>query len=185
MTNPHKLASIKAFRRERLSALLDEHGKVGLSKLVDISADYLWQMGKGAGKSARGVNDENAAKIEAALGKPSGWMDGEPPDSASKEQSQSVRLDPLMIDETYTALSELYEESGRVFCSKDDLEKFLHAYQLRVQMPVKPSDKELMAYGRKLAVLAPQGAMKDGRGDSVPPKGTDSGKLPRGVRRKA
>lgn len=73
--SPKTIYIIKARRRDRLARLLDEHGKVQLSKLVDISADYLWQMGKGTGKSARGVNDANARKIEEALGKPAGWMD--------------------------------------------------------------------------------------------------------------
>lgn len=73
--SPKTIYVIKARRRENLARLLDEYGKVQLSRLVDISADYLWQMGKGTGKSARGVNDTNARKIEEKLGKPIGWLD--------------------------------------------------------------------------------------------------------------
>lgn len=66
---------------------MDEHGKVGLSRLVNINADYLWQMGKAAGKSARGCNDENAALIESALGKPRGWLDQDPENEATTTSS--------------------------------------------------------------------------------------------------
>lgn len=69
------IQDIKDRRRRRLASLLDEFGKVRLAAKVDISADYLWQMGKGKGKSRRGVSDNTARKLENALGQPLGWMD--------------------------------------------------------------------------------------------------------------
>lgn len=88
--SPKTIYLIKARRRDNLARLLDEHGKMQLSKLVDISADYLWQMGKGTGKSARGVSDDNARKIENALGKPPGWLDGSSQNAASPPVAPSA-----------------------------------------------------------------------------------------------
>lgn len=84
------IKAVKAFRRQRLAALLDRYSKVELSRLVDINPDYLWQMGKASGKSARGMNDDNARKIEAALKLPPGWMDAEQDENGATTQiSQS------------------------------------------------------------------------------------------------
>ncbi|SEJ55148.1 hypothetical protein [Frateuria terrea] len=152
-----KLQSIKEFRRARLAALLDKHGKTELSRLVDISADYLWQMGKGRGGSARGVSDANAAKIEAALGKPAGWMDGE--ESAPLSQSQPLLLDPVMLAETHRTLRELEEERGRTFFLEDesDAARFVQLYQERAALPKHPSQEDWVQFGRKLAVIAARG----------------------------
>lgn len=77
METKSDIRAIKAARRKKLAALLDKHGKVELSRLTDINADYLWQMGKGEGKSARGVNDNNARKIESGTGNPPFWLDSD------------------------------------------------------------------------------------------------------------
>ena len=183
MPNTRKLEAIKEFRRQRIAALLDQYGKVGLSRIVDISADYLWQMGKGIGKSARGVSDANAAKVETRLGKEPGWMDSDL--SAPEGRSQALRLDPNMLAETHKALRELYQESGRVFSIEEEPARFVQVYQMRAGMSEEPSQDEWIKFGRKLVVMPPQGATGDGRGDGVPAKGTDTGKQPGRVRRKA
>lgn len=77
------IQAIRAARRKKLAALLDKYGKVELSKLTDINPDYLWQMGKGEGKSARGVNDDNARKIERGTGHQPYWMDSDDDASTS------------------------------------------------------------------------------------------------------
>lgn len=68
------LTEIKENRRAFVAFLLDRHGKVRLGELVDINPDYLFQMGKAKGKSARSVSDATAEKIEKALGLKAGVM---------------------------------------------------------------------------------------------------------------
>lgn len=67
MTTKTTLTGVKANRRANLAALLDTYGKTRLGELVDINPDYLFQMGRGAGKSSRSLSDSNAVKIERAL----------------------------------------------------------------------------------------------------------------------
>lgn len=167
----HKLQSVKTFRRQRIADLLDEHGKVGLSKLVDISAAYLWQMGKGSGKSARGVSDENAAKIESKLGKPQGWMDADVP---AQSHSQVMRLDADTLAETARTLRERFGDAGKV-CAliEHEPQLFIRAYELYASRTSDTRTPEMdRALAMKVADLTPQGAMQDERGTSVPTKGT-------------
>lgn len=76
MTNPPAISDLKAARRRRLASLMDEVGQAELARLAEMSPAYLFQMAKGEGKTARGVSDANARKLEAAGGKPAGWLDG-------------------------------------------------------------------------------------------------------------
>jgi hypothetical protein len=155
MADMHSLESLKTFRRNRIAALLDAHGKVGLSSLVDISADYLWQMGKGKGKSARGVSDANAAKIESALGKPPGWMDADAPAREKDRKSQPLRLNPVMLSEVHRVLRELSTDAGKSFDieRESDAVRFLQVLNLRTQMPAKPSKEEWTRYGARVAAI--------------------------------
>lgn len=166
-----KLQAVKALRRQRVAELLDAHGKVGLSKLVDISAAYLWQMGKGTGKSRRGVNDENAAKIESKLGKPPGWMDGE---VASPSHSQVLRLDAETLVEAARTLRERFGDAGKV-CALIEHQPhlFMEAYALYANRTSDTRTPEMdRALAMKVADLTPQGASTDERGTEVPTQGT-------------
>lgn len=99
-----RLAHLKDTRRQRLAALLDKHGQTKLHELTGIAEAYLWQMAKGEGKSRRGVSDDNAARIEAALELPAGWLSGADPSAASAQgeravtpPSQAARPDPFTL----------------------------------------------------------------------------------------
>lgn len=186
MANTRKLEAIRSLRRQRIADLLDVHGKVGLSKLTDISADYLWQMGKGVGKSARGVSDANAAKIEIKLGKPAGWMDSEGSETAAGRHSQPLRLDPEMLAETHRALRRAEEAEGRPFSleNESNAARFVLVYEMRAAMPPKLTEDELVEFGRKLAAIITPTGGDDGRGNGVPAHGTGAGKMARGLRRK-
>jgi len=87
---PSNLARVREIRRANLSALLDKHGQAKLHELTGIAAAYLWQMGKGDGKTRRGISDATAEKIEAALELRPGSLSvaGMP-----QQQSQPGRLD--------------------------------------------------------------------------------------------
>lgn len=65
----------KAIRRKNLARLIDEYGQTRLAEMTGIAPAYLYQMGKGRGESKRGISDEKARAIEAALGLSPGWMD--------------------------------------------------------------------------------------------------------------
>lgn len=171
MADTHKLQAIKAFRRQRIAALLDEYGKVRLATMVDISAAYLWQMGKGTGKSKRGVSDENAAKIESKLHKPTGWMDAE---LAQSSHSQDLRLDPDTLSETARALRERFGDDAKV-CDliQHEPERFMRAYELYANSTSDTRTPEVdRALAMKVADLTPQGASTDERGTPVPTQGT-------------
>jgi hypothetical protein len=124
------LDEIRDTRRKRLAALLDEYGKTRLAAMVDVSADYLWQMGKGAGQSARGISDKNAAKIEAGAGKPAGWLSG----SVANAGSQPVRLDPEMIRDVAQSLQDVFREQGWDFRIEESADLFAEYYEERVRM---------------------------------------------------
>lgn len=68
------LTSIKEVRRDRLRLLWDTVGGTELARLTEIDKAYLYQMAMGKGANARGVSDENAELIEAAVKKPKGWL---------------------------------------------------------------------------------------------------------------
>lgn len=54
---------------------MESYGQTELQKATLLPAAYLYQMSHGTGKNARGVNDEKARLIEAALTLENGWMD--------------------------------------------------------------------------------------------------------------
>lgn len=132
MAADSKLRTIKETRRNRLASLLDEYGKTTLAEMTDISGDYLWQMGKGVGKSGRGVNDENAAKIERGAGKAPGWLSGE--DVPSVPPSQSMRLDPDMIRDVALVLQSVFKEDGKVYRVEEYPELFAEFYEERANL---------------------------------------------------
>jgi hypothetical protein len=174
MTAAPKLQSIKEFRRQRIAALLDKYGKTKLSQLVDIPANYLWQMGRGVGKSARGVSDEKAAKIEAKLEKETGWMD--PDQTAAHSDSQTVRLDATMVRQVAMALENRYKKVGG-YSLRDRPEDFVIAYEIRYGMTDAYVSPEVFNLIIQHADLSPQGASADGRGsDSASTDGPSGGK---------
>lgn len=72
---------LRTTRRTNLASLFDHYGQTDLHEKLQaggathISASYLYQMAKAIGKQARGVNDDTARSIEAALTLSTGWMD--------------------------------------------------------------------------------------------------------------
>lgn len=142
--------------------------------------------GKGS-RPTRMLSGDNLVHVAKRLGVTPEWIitGKEAVKFASDQQSHSVRLDPDMIAETHKALRELYHDNRRIFNIEDEPARFLQVYQTRAGMSDEPSQDEWIAFGRKLAVLVPQGATKDGREDGVPTQGTGAGKQPGGIRRKA
>jgi hypothetical protein len=127
-----------------------------------------------------------ARGIEENLGLEHGWLDrpqwtGE---SALLQHSQSMRLDPNMIAATHKTLRDLCHERGYVYNIEDDPVRFVLLYQEKMAMPANPTPAEEMEFDKKLAVLAPQGAIVNGRGVGVPAKGAGKKNVARGVRRK-
>lgn len=69
------MRDLKKIRRHNVSLLMDSYGQAELSKLTGLAEGFLYQMSKGTGKNARGVNDENARLIEAGTTLEDGWLD--------------------------------------------------------------------------------------------------------------
>jgi hypothetical protein len=91
------LKAIKEARRRKLASLLETASKFELGKTLDMNPDYLWQMAKGSGKSARGISDKTARAIEVKLGKPTHWMewDGDHPPAPVASQSAGLLYDNI------------------------------------------------------------------------------------------
>jgi hypothetical protein len=91
------IKAIKEARRRKLAALLEGTSKFELGKRLDMNPDYLWQMAKGQGGSARGISDKTARKIEEKLGKPTNWMEWDGDHPPVQAASQAVGPDFLKI----------------------------------------------------------------------------------------
>lgn len=175
MPSPRKLQSLKDARRQRLAALLDEHGKTRLGELVGISGDYLWQMGKGKGTSARGISDATAAKIERGTGNPPGWLDGE---SVNGVTYQTVgALDLEMVRDVAQALQDIFADDGRVYRIDRFPELFVEFYEARVRMEEINPTADAMLVGKWIERY--EGEHQDGRVSSVPAARADKAKAGR------
>jgi transcriptional regulator with XRE-family HTH domain len=101
-------------------------------------------------------------------------------EAAVDQGSQQVRLDPAMLAETHKACRVFAERQGRVFSVETDPARFLQVYLDRQRLSAEPSQDELIEFGSRLAsIMAPQGAVADGRNDGVPTVGTDERKVAR------
>jgi transcriptional regulator with XRE-family HTH domain len=131
--------------------------------------------GKGS-RPTRMISGDNLVSVAKFLGLTPEWIiTGKGKKSASDQGSQSVRLDPLMIAETHRALREVYEEEGRVYRIEAEPARFMRVYELRASMSNTPSQEEWVQFGMKLAaVMTPQGADIDGRGNAAPAQGAHS-----------
>lgn len=69
------LKETKAIRRYNMTLLMDSWGQTELQKMTGVPAAYLYQMSHGTGGNARGLSDDKARAIEAALTLEQGWMD--------------------------------------------------------------------------------------------------------------
>jgi len=95
--NPElSLAALKQARREKLGALLQQWGTSELSRRTGINPNYLFQMGRATGSSARPVSDKIVERVEAALSMPGYFSDSGtlsasslPPRPASPKLSSS------------------------------------------------------------------------------------------------
>lgn len=127
-----------------------------------------------------------ARDLEKKLGYEPGWLDHPqwPGGSAHLQHSQVMRLDPNMIAATHKTLRDLCHDAGYVYNIEDDPVRFVLLYQEKMAMPTSPTPADEMEFEKKLAVLAPQGAMVNGRGVGVPAKGVGKKNVARRVRRK-
>lgn len=64
----------KAWRRARLTELMETVKPTRLAEVTGLSAAFLFQMAKGKGKNARNVNDDHVTLIERGTGR-AGWFD--------------------------------------------------------------------------------------------------------------
>jgi len=130
---------------------------------------------------ARQPSLDEVPVIARGLGVSVGELFGEAPD-----QSQSVRLDPTMLAETYAALSEIYEEElGRPFKLDLESERFVLVYEARSQMSRSLSSKEERMFAIKVSAIVRQtGAELHGSRDGVSAEGPDKGSVARRVQRK-
>lgn len=167
---------------EAAEAIGCERGTVGMweapSSAVDsVSGDYLLDVAR-----AYQVRPEYINTGKGDDGFP--WSSGA--DAAMPSRSQSVRLDPVMLSQTYKALLSLEPEADHPLslANLDDAAHFMQVYEMRAAMPAVPSDEEWIEFGRKLATLTPTGG-DDGRGGGLmPTEGSHKSKVAGKVRRK-
>jgi hypothetical protein len=170
---------------ERLYGIAADHGDhspASVARRLNVSAQRLgnWE--------TRGISKAGALDAQDCYGADANWLrTGSGARTAPQQQSQSLRLDPVKLSEVHRALRELSKDAGKSFDIERDADsaRLLQAYEIRVQMPAKPSHEEWTRYGMRLArIMATQGAAPDGRRDSVPTEGTDTGRVARRIRGK-
>ena len=102
------------------------------------------------------------------------------------DESQPQRLDPVMIAESYAALSEIYlEECGVPYDLTVEPERFVLVYEARSRMTKNPSASDERRFGAKVAeIVRLKGADLHGQRDGVSAKSPDKGGMAGRVQRK-
>lgn len=180
-------------RHRNLLAILEALEARGVTKNKDqaqqigaLGASYLSQL-----KAGKKLGEDTARKIEAATRRPNGWMDQpqwkDAHQPALSSHSQPVRLDPVMLSQTYKALLTLDPEADHPIslANLDDAAHFVQVYEMRAAMPIQPSQEEWIEFGRKLATLTPTGGDDERGGSAVSATGTHTSKVAGKVRREA
>lgn len=127
---------------------------------------------------ARQPKPDELPVIARALGISVGQLFGE---------SQTLRLDAMMLSQTYKVLVSLDPVADHPLTLEnvDDAAHFVQVYEMRAAMPLYPSDEEWVEFGLKLATLKPTGGDDGGGGDAMSVEGTGKGKVAGKIRRKA
>lgn len=167
---------------QRISELLDadpEKSQAGLARACGLKQGSIsgWL---GKGKPTKMISGDNLVTAAAYLGVTPEWiMTGR--NGARPHQSQSTRLDPDMLAESYAALSEIYEqELGRPFELELEWERFVHVYEERSRMSRPPSTKEERVFVLKVSkILRKTGSELHGSRDGVSSEGPDKGHMAR------
>jgi hypothetical protein len=166
-------ARLYGFAREALGD--DAPAKV--ARRLNVSAQTLqnWE--------SRGVSQDGALKAQAAYGCDANWLLGAVK-TTTLHGSQPMRLDPEMLAETHRTLRDLEHGEGRAFSIEQETYAawFVQVYEMRARMSAHPTAEEWVEFGRKLHAIT-QGAVRNGRDDGVPAKGTGKGNVARKVRR--
>lgn len=149
MRSSSGIQAIKEARRRKLAALMDASSKFELGKLLDMNPDYLWQMAKGQGVSARGVSDKTARAIEEKLGKPAHWLewDGDEPGDAPASQSAGLDVERMRFAAKF--LEDLFDSYGRVFVASERI-PLLQAVYVELSSETPPN---VVALTRKFGNL--------------------------------
>lgn len=134
MADTRDIAHVKQRRRAHLAAMMDEAGgKVQLGDKLGMNPDYLWQMAKGEGNSARPITDKTAKKIEDKLNKPVGWLGSE--DTGVSSHPETLDLAKLAASAKF--LEDLFLAKERVFVASDQTAMIASVYDelLRTSAP--------------------------------------------------
>lgn len=176
---------VAEIRRTNLNSLVAEAGsQVAVAKKIgkDKNQIHQWLLDPGA-PGARNIGPRSARELEAAFGKPPGWLDHEneknlkngettpvvdldqpPPPAPTEKSSQPVELDPDMVAETHKALRLYYRRRGKEYDIERQPEEFIWAYGLRLALGDEPTSADLIDFGAKLADRARKRAEAE-RGD--------------------
>lgn len=170
MKKTAQLADIKETRRRRLGELLDRHGKIRLAELTGISADYLYQMSRATGSSARNVSDKTASKIESALRLETGWLNGD----LASGQSQPEILDTGKLHTAMTFLENLFLAKNLDFVASDNSTMIAAIYQELLTSPEANLVELSVRYGSQI-----DGGSNERQGKAAG-TGSDDQRAPRG-----
>jgi hypothetical protein len=146
MKKTAQLADIKETRRRRLGELLDKHGKLRLAELTGISGDYLYQMSRATGPSARNVSDKTAERIETALRLDAGWLNGE----SAQGQSQPQILDTGKLHAAMTFLENLFLAKNLDFVASENATMIAAIYQELLTSPKANLVELSVRYGSQI-----------------------------------
>lgn len=166
-------------RESRAAAGLDP---AELARRIGVKAAAAYQWESGATKSLKA---ETAIALAEELGVDVAWLVlGRRPreKAAPLSQSQPMQLDPAKLAETHKALRERFEKVGG-YNIETNPEAFAAAYSIRAGLEDAYDSPDVFRLVIEHADLTPQGAMRDGRSNGMPPEGGAERAMGRGRRR--
>lgn len=100
------------------------------------------------------------------------------------DHSHSVRLDPEMMAELATVLSERMKHVGGFdLRNEEHAAQFVQCYELFINMKEQPTPENMVEFSS--ALMTPQGATANERGKDVPAEGNAGQGVRKGARRRA
>lgn len=157
---------IDQIRRDRLQELVKEAG--GQSALAsrigkDKNQVYQWLADPGEAQS-RNIGTRSARAVEAAMGKPEGWMDR---DASPGHVSQSWRPDPAILVQTQEFLEAAFAFQGKRFEMARDADLFADAYEYLAEDDRPVDGRNLVDFGLWMARRHEAAGADDEQGTST------------------
>ena len=163
-------------KEARFEAGISEPAELARRAGVKPAAAYQWE--SGATKTLKG---ETLVELADILAVEARWLaTGKGPKQRNQSQtdmrSQPERLDARKIAETAKALRIVFARRGATFDIEKDADIFVVAYELRLQLPDRLTDEDMLDFGLEMAdkahgsVYGREDRDDAGSADRAPPK---------------